>query len=126
LSCPLIFIQQALHWITTHLAFNSVRGKWNNKPDNLPLGGQLVHATIEDAMSCPMKSSIDPKSSIMTLHLTTLGNFPMHERPAKMNMFVYQVRVYPVDIESLNLPLLLKTTINFMVLQSNGRIALLK
>jgi hypothetical protein len=85
-----------------------------------------VHPTIEDAISCPMKPSIDPKSSTMTLHHTTLGNCPMHERPAKMNMFVYQVRVNPVDIERLNLPMLMKTTIDFMVLQSNGRIALLK
>jgi hypothetical protein len=85
-----------------------------------------VHATIEDAMICPMKPSIDTKSSSMTFHRTTLGNCPMQERPTKMNIFEYQVRVYPVDTESLNLPMLMKTTINFMVLQSNGRIALLK
>jgi hypothetical protein len=94
--------------------------------ESLSLGGQLVHATIEDAMSCCMKPSIDPKSSVMTSHHATPGNCLMHERPTKLNLFVYQVRVYPVDIESLNLPILLKTTINFMVLQSNGRIALLK
>jgi hypothetical protein len=50
----------------------------------------------------------------------------MRERITKMNIFLYQLRVYPVDIESLNLPMLMKTTINFMVFQSNGRIALLK
>jgi hypothetical protein len=84
--------------VTSILDFNFVRGKWNSEPDNLPIGDEFTPATVEDAMSCPMKSSIDPKSSIRTSHHTTLGNCPIQERPTKMNMFMYQARVCPMDI----------------------------
>jgi hypothetical protein len=40
--------------ISTTVTFNFVRGKWEDKPDNLPEGCRLAHRLIEAVMGCEM------------------------------------------------------------------------